>query len=239
MKLLLLSKDAVFLVDTQQKKFSSQYGVIDLTKIKVGQKIKSSSGHIFAVVDPTLIDFIKKFRRGPQVVLPKDAAQVVAVTGLRSGWSCLDAGGGSGFLALFIANIANPGKVVVYEKNKEFAKGIEHNVKFSGLKNVVVKNKDAKIFGEKNLDLITLDMMGAEKLVKKCHKALKLGGWLAVYSPHIEQQKRVVKEMEKKFLQMRTIECNVRDWKIDLRGYTHPKYSEISHTGFMTFGRKI
>ena len=238
-KILLLSKEASFLIDTEQKKFSSQYGVIDLTKAKIGQKIKSSSGHLFVVAEPTMADFMKKFRRGPQVVLPKDAAQIIAITGMRSGWNCLDAGGGSGFLALFIANIASPGRVTVYEKKKEFAKTIEHNARFCGLKNVVVKNKDVKAFSEKSLDLITLDMLGADKLVKKCWKALKFGGWLCVYSPHIEQQKRTMKEMGKDFTQIRTIECVVRDWKIDVRGYTHPKYSEISHTGFMTFGRKI
>ena len=238
-KLLLLSKEASFLIDTSQKRFSSQFGVVDLTKTKIGKTIKSSSGHIFAVVEPTILDYLRKARRGPQVVLPKDAAQIIGITGARSGWQCLDAGGGSGFLGLFIANICAPGKITIYEKKKEFAKTIEHNVKFSGLKNAILKNRDVKSFTEKNLDLITLDMQDAEKIVKKCHKALKFGGWLCIYSPHIEQQKRVVKEMEKTFTQMRTIECVVRDWKIDLRGYTHPKYSKISHTGFMTFGRKI
>ncbi len=238
-KILLLSKEASFLIDTDQKKFSSQYGVVDLAKAKIGKTIKSSSGHVFSVVEPTMLDYLRKARRGPQVVLPKDAAQIIAITGARSGWQCLDAGGGSGFLTLFIANIVAPGKVTAYEKKKEFAKNIEHNARFSNLSNVIVKNKDVSRFTEKNLDLITLDMQGAEKIVKKCHKALKLGGWLVVYSPHIEQQKRVVKEMEPRFVQMRTIECVVRDWKIDTRGFTHPKYSEISHTGFMTFGRKI
>ncbi len=238
-KLLLLSKEASFIVDTEQKKFSSQFGVIDLTKAKAGQKIKSSSGHVFAVAEPTIIDFLRKARRGPQVVLPKDASQIIAVTGARSGWQCLDAGGGSGFLALFIANIVQPGKMTAYEKRKDFAKNIEYNAKLCGLKNVVVKNKDVKTFNEKDLDLVTLDMQGAEKNIEKCHRSLKLGGWLCIYSPHIEQQKRAMKYMEKLFTQIRTIECVVRDWKIDVRGYTHPKYSEISHTGFMTFGRKI
>jgi tRNA (adenine57-N1/adenine58-N1)-methyltransferase len=172
-------------------------------------------------------------------VLPKDTAQIIAITGARSGWQCLDAGGGSGFLSLFIANIVAPGKMTVYEKKKEFAKNIEHNARFSGLKNVIIKNKDVSAFSEKNLDLITLDMQGSEKIIKKCHKALKSGGWICIYSPHIEQQKRVMKEMERIFTHIRTIECVVRDWKIDTRGFTHPKYSEISHTGFMTFGRKI
>ncbi len=239
MKLLLLSKEASFLVDTQQGKFSSQYGVVDLSKAKPGTVIKTSSGHSFIVTKPTIADFMRKFRRGPQVILPKDAAQVIAVTGLSSGWNCLDAGGGSGFLALFLANAASPGKIAVYEKKKDFAAIVEHNAKMAGLDNVIVKNKDAKKFTEKNLDLITLDMIDAEKMIKKCHKALKPGGWLVIYSPHIEQQKKAVKEMETRFIHMRTIECIVRDWKVDTRGFTHPKYSEISHTGFLTFGRKI
>ncbi|MBI2971542.1 MAG: methyltransferase [Candidatus Aenigmarchaeota archaeon] len=237
-KLLLVSKEASFIVDTQQKQFSCQYGVLDLTKARAGKMLKSSTGHAFMVVEPTIIDLLRKCRRMPQVVTPKDAAQIAAVTGLRSGWKCLDAGGGSGFLALFIASLVKPGTVTTYEKNKQFAENIVRNVRFCGLDNVVVRNKDARRFTEKNLDLITLDMIGAEKLVKKCHKALEPGGWLCVYSPHIEQQVSVRQAMANTFVQQRTIECTVRDWKIDDHGYTRPAYGKLAHTGFLSFGRK-
>lgn len=243
MKILLIGKGK-FLVDTAQKRFHCHYGEIDLREIKrYGQRIRSSLGYEFIVVKPSIIDLLKKCKRGPQIVMPKDAATILAITGIENGWRCLDAGGGSGFLAIFLANIVKPGgKVFVYEKNKEYAKNVKENVMLCGLEKIIkVKNEDVKNFKERNLDLITLDMKGAEKIIKKTYKALKHGGWLCIYSPHIEQQKAVVRKIEnlgeKHFAEVQTLENIQRFWQIN--DYTHPKPKQIIHTGFMTFARKI
>jgi len=79
----------------------------------------------------------------------------------------------------------------------------------------------------------------AEKLVKKCYSALKSGGWLCVYSPHIEQQIAARNAMEKNgFIMVKTMETIQRNWS-SLKGFTHPRPSGIVHTGFITFGRKF
>ncbi len=234
----LLVGPRTYLVDRKKGKLHTDLGLIDLRKIKkYGQKIKTKKA-TFTVVKPTIIDVLKFSRRMPQVVLPKDAGLIVAETGLSRGWNCLDAGGGSGFLTMFIANLVKPGKVYCYERNEKFYKNILKNVEMSGLKNILVRNEDAFKFKEKNLDLITLDMVGAEKLVEKCFKRLNVGGWLVVYSPHIEQVKSVVEEMRRVgFSDVRTKENIVREWKVDT--HTHPIPSGIVHTGFLTFGRKV
>lgn len=238
-KVLLLG-EKTFLIDKKQKKFHTEFGMFDLEKIKkYGQVIKTNTGKKFYAVEPTIIDLMKKSRRMPQIVTQKDAAQIAAVTGLTTGWKCLDFGGGSGFLAMFIGNLVKPGgTVITYEKKPEYAKNIVKNINFCGLQKIVaVKNTDAKKFTEKNLDLITMDVIDAEKYVKKCFNALKPGGWICVYSPHIEQQKKAVKEMEKYFTHIRTIETIQRNWQVS--EYTHPIPSQLVHTGFMTFGRKV
>lgn len=185
-------------------------------------------------------DAMKKFRRGPQIITRKDAASIAAETGLRSDWHCLDLGGGSGFLALFLANLLPNGKITVYEIKKENAAIIKENAGRSGLNNVKVVSKPAEEFAGKNYDLITVDMKGAEKLVAKCFYALKQSGWLCVYSPHIEQQIRCRKSMEKAgFRKIKTIENAQKEWKIDTRGFSHPVPSQLVHTGFLTIARKI
>ena len=213
MKLLLIKTDGrqAFLADTQQKKFHCQYGVIDLSKAGkkiTGRKTKSSLGYEFLVLEPAITDMLRKAKRGPQVIMPKDAASIIAETGVSSGWRCLDAGSGSGFLAIFIGSIVKPdGRVYTYEKNRNNFEIVKKNIEFCGLEKVIIaKNKDAKEFTEKNLDLITLDMMHAEKLIKKCHAALKPGGWLCVYSPHIEQQIKARSAMQSGFVQLRTVQ---------------------------------
>ncbi len=188
----------------------------------------------------SLLDDIKKFRRGPQVITRKDSASIVAETGLKPDWNCLDLGGGSGFLALFIANLLTKGKITVYEIKKENTEIINENIKRSGLENISVKNTSAEKFKGKNFDLITMDMKGAEKLVKKCYDALKDTGFLAVYSPHIEQQIACRKTMEKAgFKKIKTVENTQKEWKIDTHGFSHPIHSQLVHTGFITIARKI
>ena len=239
MKILLIGKEN-FLVDTKNKKFNSKYGLIDLTKIKLDKKIKSSTGEEFTSVKPTIIDLLKKCKRMPQIVTTKDASQIISQIGIQPDWKCLDAGAGSGFLSLFIGSFLKSGKIISYEREKEFYKKVKENIKFCELEKIVkVKNKDIlKGFSEKNLNLITLDMKYSEKIVKKCYDALKIGAWLVVYSPYIEQQYQVREKMKKLFYPIKTFENIQREWTTDF-GFSHPKYRGLMHTGFLTFGRKV
>ncbi|MFH1631024.1 MAG: methyltransferase domain-containing protein [Candidatus Aenigmatarchaeota archaeon] len=241
-KIVLLGKEKLFIIDLDQKKFSCQYGFVDLTKIKrYGQKIICGSEELVAL-KPTMIDLLGKCKRGPQIIMPKDAAQIVATTGATDGWRCLDAGGGSGFLSIFLANIVSPnGRITTYEKEKRNYEIIRYNIRYCSLDKIIkLKNADALRFTEKNLDLVTLDMKDVVKMVPKVFKVLNPGGWLVVYSPHIEQQKDVSKKMRSSgFVQMKTIENIQREWKFGEGGFTHPKPSGIMHTGFLTFGRKV
>lgn len=183
------------------------------------------------------IDTEKKFSRGPQIIMRKDAAAIVAAVGLQPNWRCLDLGGGSGFLALFLANLVPDGSVTCYEINKQHAEIIKHNIQKSGFKNIKVMNKPAEKFSGSGFDLITADFKGAEKLIKKCYLALKPGGFLAVYSPHIEQQIKCRKSMEKFFKEIRTTENYQREW-MSSHGFSHPVPSQVVHTGFITIARK-
>jgi tRNA (adenine57-N1/adenine58-N1)-methyltransferase len=188
-----------------------------------------------------ILDVLKQSRRMPQIILPKDAAMIVAYTGVSGGWDVLDSGTGSGFLSMFIANIVRPGKVTSYEVNGAYARNAQENAKRAGISNLEIINKDifeASLKGK--YDLITLDLKNSDRLINKVYKALKKGGWLAVYSPQIEQAKAVRKEMEAKELQftdITTIENIVREWQVTDE-YTHPVPSGLVHTGFLTFGRK-
>src|SRR3989338_10080473 len=108
--------------------------------------------------EKNIIDLLKKLRRGPQIIMQKDAGSIIAYTGLSSGKKCLDAGAGSGYLSIMLGNIVAPtGRVTSYEIKKDFYENVKKNVKICGLEKVVkVKNNDVKNFTEKNLDLITL-----------------------------------------------------------------------------------
>ncbi len=184
-----------------------------------------------------ILDFLKKAKRGPQIILPKDAGAIIAETGCAPGWKVVDAGTGSGFLALFLANLGC--KVYTYEKEKRFYEIAKENIKKSGL-DIKIFNKDiTKGIKEKKLDLITLDMKNPEKVIKYVYKSLKPKGFAVIYSMHIEEVKNVVKELEKyKFGNIRIIETFLTEWQT-VKNYTRPKTWMLGHTGFLTFARKL
>ena len=210
-----------------------------LTKAKIGKRIKVGERE-YVVVDATVLDKLKSVRRLPQVVLPKDAALIVAYTGLAPGWKVLDVGTGSAFLAIFLANLVHPSKVLSYEKRKDFARHAKEEVKRLGIENLRIINKDifqSRVRGK--FDLITLDLKGAENAIRHLHRNLKVGRFFAIYSPHLEQVKVVRRVLEElNYVEIKTVENIVREWKVT-EEYTHPHPSGILHTGFITIARKF
>jgi tRNA (adenine57-N1/adenine58-N1)-methyltransferase len=238
---LLLGKKK-YVVNLEGDKYNTQFGQIDLKELKkkkIGERIKTHTGQEFIVAEPSFLDLLeKKARRLPQIVMPQDAAMILAYTGISPKSLIIDAGSGSGFLCIFLAYYCPLGKVVSYEINKKFAQIAVENAKLIGLKNLTIKNKDIlQGIEEENVDLITLDMKDAEKIVEDAYNALKPGGWLVVYSPYIEQVKLVNEKIEKMpFVELKTIECIKREWQIG--SFTRPKTLGLMHTGWLTFARK-
>ncbi len=226
------------------KEFHCQYGRIDLKKLagkNLGARIKTHLGEEFVALQPNAIDLLRKARRGPQVILPRDAAQILAVSGAGKGSVVVDAGSGSGFLAVFLANVAK--KVFTYESRKEFFEIAKQNIDFCGVKNVEIKNRDAsKGFAERDADLVTLDMEEPQKAIAHAHKSLKPGGWLAVYSPTIEHASSACAQIKKYgFTEPRVLETAQREWRINDFGgklRSRPRSGGI-FTGFLVFARKV
>ncbi|MFH1199881.1 MAG: tRNA methyltransferase [Candidatus Micrarchaeota archaeon] len=183
-----------------------------------------------------------KLKRGPQVISPKDAGAIVAQTGLRSGDTAVDAGAGSGWLAVFLGSVVAPGgKVTTYENRADFAELAKSNVKRAGLEGIVtVKNKSVfDGIDETDVSLVTLDLADAEKALEIAEKALAPGGWIAGYFPNVEQVQRFVAQAESlKLHHARTVEIQEREWKIRSYG-CRPENVGMQFTGFLCFLRKV
>ena len=187
------------------------------------------------------VSLFNKFKRGPQVILPKDASLITGLTGLCAGDSVVEVGSGSGFLTVALASRVSPGgKVFSYERRSDFLALARKNVEKAGLLSCVeFKEKDAfEGFDEKEVDLVVLDLADSEKLLASAFGALKEKGFCAGYLPNVEQVKEFVVEAEKQgFKHEYTIEANVREWLIREKG-CRPVSSGVTHTGFLTFLRK-
>lgn len=179
----------------------------------------------------------KRLKRGPQVILPKDIGVIMAYTGLNRESVCVDAGTGSGWLAVSLARVAK--QVTSYELRPEFIKIAEKNKENEKLSNLTIRNADiSKKIYEKDVDIITLDMPNSDKVVSKAHKALKPGGYIVGYLPHIEQVKAFTAKLERyKFSNIFVAEVIIRDMLVRKEG-VRPSTKGVWHTAYLAFAQK-
>ena len=242
-KLVLVSSSGKHLyVRNLSQDYHCQYGLVkkeDLKKIKGSGTVKTNTNVELSAFAPGFTDLYRKLKRAPQIIPLKDMGSIVAETGVNKHSFVVDAGSGSGALALFLANIV--GKVVSYEIRKDFAAVAEENVKFLKLKNVTIKNKDVyEGIDEKDVDVITLDLPEPWKALSAVDKALKIGGFVVSYSPTTPQVSdfTAAATKNKNLLYLKTIEIIQREWEFNER-VVRPKSQPIGHSGFLTFLRKI
>jgi len=224
-------------------KLHTRFGVLDLEKeLEWGEEVKTHIGKSFRVAKPYLVDFLMKrgIKRKTQVLYPKDLSLILAYTTPPPDALIVDCGLGSGFSSMFLAHYCPQGKIVAYERDRENIKLALENIKKWGFENIEIKERD--IFegvDERDADLFILDMKGAEDAVKIAKESLKIGGWLAVCSPYVEQMMACVERMrELGFLEMKTVENLVREWDVRKFGHTLPQRWGNIHTVFITIGRR-
>ncbi|MEM3883542.1 tRNA (adenine(57)-N(1)/adenine(58)-N(1))-methyltransferase TrmI [Candidatus Micrarchaeum sp.] len=178
-----------------------------------------------------------KMKRAPQVILPKDIGIIIAYSGVNRESVCVDAGTGSGWLAVGLARIAK--KVISYELREDFIKIAEKNKAMENLQNLEIRHGDiTKDLKEKNVDIITLDMPSSEKAIPRARKALKENGVIVGYTPHMEQVVKFAAKLEKSgFTDIRTYECILRDMLVRPEGM-RPSTKGVWHTAYLVFAKK-
>ncbi|HIQ38558.1 MAG TPA: tRNA (adenine-N1)-methyltransferase [Methanothermococcus okinawensis] len=162
--------------------------------------------------------------------------------------------------------VGKRGKVITYEKRPEFAKVARENLASvglvrrgqriigldeddiledegeedeDGLYNVVQKIGDVtQGIEERDVDVVVLDLPDPWNVVEHAKKALnKAKGRIAIYVPYIEQAKKSVEALkEHGFMEIRTVECLVRDIEISEKG-ARPSPRMIGHTGYIVVAR--
>lgn len=190
------------------------------------------------MLDLTIFD---KLKRGPQVIVLKDAAVIVGFAGIGAGDRVVEAGSGSGFLTIYLANIVGKdGKVYSYEWREDFHKLASKNVAKMEMEKVV-ELKQKNIFEgieEKEVDAVILDLADSDKAVSNAFNALRSGGVLVGFHPHVEQIGKFGDAAKVAgFEEGQIIETIVREWLVRERG-SRPANTGLTHTAFLSFWRK-
>ena len=171
-------------------------------------------------------------------MMPKDIGLIISNTGICSSDCVLDAGTGSGILAIYLGKIAK--KVVTYEVREEFMEIARNNIALTGLSNIECRHGDIveeihKL--DEKFDIITLDTIAAARVIPYVPDVICPGGFLAVYSPFFEQAKEVREAIGKtNFIDVVTMETLEREISFTDRG-TRPSTARVGHTGFITTAR--
>lgn len=180
---------------------------------------------------------LKRLKRGPQVILPKDLGAIVAFTGMNKKSIVVDAGAGSGFSTIFFASIAN--RVYSFENRQEFYEFAMKNIKRSGLENIILSNESVFEGIQKlneEIDIIHLDLPNPELIFDSNYK-LSEEGYIVSYLPHAEQVASFVKKANEHGFETFTIEIIMREIISRDRG-TRPQNTGLMHTAYLTFCKK-
>lgn len=207
--------------------------------MKIGD-ILSVGSKRFLLLRPDVRDHIEKIERGPQIIIPKDASEIITGLALTNGTRILEAGAGSGGLTLFLLNSISPqGRVYTYDIRADHLEITRSNINKAGLSERWVGKVGDINEGveERYLDAVVLDLPEPDLAIPNIIRSLRIGARICAYIPTVNQMERVVLVLrETGFINIEPVEIIRRPYSVK-EGATRPVTEILAHTGFLVFAR--
>jgi tRNA (adenine57-N1/adenine58-N1)-methyltransferase catalytic subunit len=235
-RVLLVGAGREFFVKAGPGTLGTDKGQLDLAAIvgkESGDTIATHSGAEFTIRIPRPTDFFTYGKRSGAPMLPKDIGLVIAYTGMNHNDDVLDAGTGSGIAAIYFGGVAR--SVKTYEIRPEFSTLAMKNIRDAKLTNIEAVAADF-LAAEGMFDVVHLDMQVQTEHIVHAYALLRSGGYLACYTPFLEQMAIVVDAAAERFAEVHTHELIEREMTRSKRG-TRPSTS-VCHSGYVTIARK-
>jgi tRNA (adenine57-N1/adenine58-N1)-methyltransferase len=218
----------------------------DLIGLDEGSVIKSSNGAPYLVLRPLLVDYIMSMPRGPQVIYPKDAAQIVHEGDIFPGARVLEAGAGSGALTCSLLRAVGPrGRVVSYEQRDDHAVHARRNVSvFFGEQpdnwQLIVSDVVDSDLPDGSFDRAVLDMLAPWEVLDAVARLVTAGGVLMIYVATVTQLSKAVEALreQKRWTEPRSWETMQRGWNV-VGLAVRPQHSMRGHTAFLIATRRL
>ncbi len=213
-----------------------------------GLSFLTPDGHEFVCVRPTLEDFLlKSIKRHTQIIYPKDLGTILIQGDIYPGARVLEAGMGSGALALTLRRFLGPeGELVSYEKREEFALAAQTTFEEFGSRygegacrhRVEIRDVYEGI-DEDDLDTVILDVPEPQLAARHAAAALRPNGVLLSWLPTALQVFELVRHLQEaaEWSRIRTTESLVRPWHVSSQSL-RPAQRMVAHTGFLVCALK-
>ncbi len=190
---------------------------------------------------PSLDDLLGHLSRKAQIILPKDAQQLLRLGGVGPGGHVAEAGAGSGALSLVLAHaVGASGHVLTYDRRPDFLEVTRRNLERSGLADRVelrLRDVVAEGFDATGLDGLLLDLPEPWGALPHARTALIPGASVGIFTPTYNQLERTVRELrDLGFEEVRSFEFLERALHVG-EGGTRPEFDMLGHTGFLTGAR--
>ena len=233
---------------TQGKEWHTHKGWIvhdDLVGIPEGSVVSTSAGLKFTAFKPLLGDFVLSMPRGATIVYPKDAAMIIGVADIFPGAKVIEAGVGSGALAISLLRAIGPqGQLDSFERREDFAELAKENVQTyfgslpSNWKLTVGSVQDSN--SDNKYDRVVLDMLAPWECVDYAAKILRPGGVFLAYVATTTQLSATAEALKEDghFTEPLSSETIVRDWHHEGLA-VRPMLRMIGHTGFLIVSRRM
>lgn len=226
-------------------KFETHRGVVlhdDLIGRPWGSEVFSHLGAPFFLLQPSLADVLVDLPRSTQILYPKDIGFIIVTMGIGPGKKVLEAGTGSGSMAIAAAySVGAEGKVVSYEIREDMQRLARKNLERLGLASRVdLKLRDIREgVDETDADIFFLDVPNPWDYVPVVRAALKPGGFFGSLVPTFNQVEDLLLALRRnQFAFVEVCELLLRYFKPE-PARIRPTDRMVAHTGFLVFGRRI
>ena len=233
--LLIDKKGKKTLLTTEKEKVSTQYGLISKKDLnKASGKIRTHTGKELLAIKPSFLDQVEGMKMGSRPIYPYDSGIMGALLSIKKGTKVLESGTGSGGNTIYLAELG--AEVDTFEKEERFFKIAEKNLeKYNNVKTNQGNVLEAELKNE-NYEVIFLDLQNPQEAIEKLHSKLKIGGFVGVYTPTMDDIKPVWRKFDElEYLDIRAIQLDLKE--VIVKKYARVK-GLLGFPGFFIFARK-
>ncbi len=206
-----------------------------------GREIMSHREYPFLLLQPSIHDLLMNVKRLSQIVYPKEIGYLLLKMNIGPGARVIEAGTGSGAMAIALAHAVRPmGRVYSYEQREDMLRAAARNLERVGLSAYVeLKQRDiGEGFDERDVDALFLDVREPWLYMAQVREALTGGGFFGALVPTTNQVSDLVAGLElHRFADIEVAEILLRGYKA-VAQRLRPEDRMVGHTGYMIFARQ-